>query len=152
MKKYSAKYKIFLLILFFIILVELATIYNEYKKPPGMYGANHDQTLGNKQDLSRFSISPGQKVSGITNVIGSLTSDYFSDKIAVMNFMDSNMIMLKHGTVAATTNPLSSPVSFAGVVDFTPFPKGLTYIEFKNNNSTGDTSNDKYILIPVVVK
>ena len=61
--------------------------------------------------------------------------------------------LLKAGYATAITDWMNAgPVSFEGNIDLTGISSGSGYIEIHNDNPSGLSSNDKNILIPVVIK
>jgi hypothetical protein len=109
--------------------------------------------LGNVKDLVSFSVNPGEKVSGILTVTGSVKGGYFFEANILVNILDSNKNILKNGHANATTDWMTTePVSFEGNIDFTGLPKGPAYIEIHNDNASGLPENDKNILIPIIIE
>jgi cell division protein YceG involved in septum cleavage len=111
------------------------------------------EILGNKQDLVFFSINPGQKVSGILEITGSVRNAYFFEANILINVLDANKNVLKNGYANATTDWMTvEPVSFEGSIDFSGLASGPAYIEIHNDNASGLPENDKSILIPVIIE
>lgn len=107
---------------------------------------------GNKDDLMSFSIVPGQRVSGILNVTGSVKGAYFFEANIVLNVLDMNKNILVKSHGDATTDWMTSePVSFKGSIDLSQVAKGPAYIEIHNDNASGLPENDKSILIPIII-
>ena len=115
--------------------------------------SNNTGIFGNKDDLISFSVLPGQKVFGVMNFIGSIKNSYFFEGNININILDVNQKLLLKGNGTATTKWTTvGPVSFTTTIDFTLLPKGLAYIQIKNDNPSGLLKNDKNILIPVVIE
>lgn len=109
--------------------------------------------LGNAKDLVSFSVNPGEKVSGILTVTGSVQGGYFFEANILVNILDFNKNILKNGNGNAKTGWMTSgPVSFDAVLNFTNLPKGPAYIEIHNDNASGLSENDKSILIPIIIE
>lgn len=112
-----------------------------------------NEILGNKDDLVSFSITPGQKVSGLLNFSGSVRGAYFFEANIVINILDSDKNLLKASNTMATTDWMTSePVSFAGSIDLAGLPKGPAYFEIHNDNASGLSEYDKSIQIPIVIE
>ena len=108
--------------------------------------------LGNKDDLISFSILPYTKVHGILSYRGVIKNGYFFEGNILINVTDINKkIILKSNAVATTEWTTSGPVSFEGNVDFSKLPKGSAYFQIENDNASGLTKYDKFILIPIVI-
>lgn len=111
------------------------------------------EILGNVGDLVSFSVEPGEKVSGVLAVTGSVQGGYFFEANILVNILDSDMKLLKKGNGNAKTEWMTSdPVGFEAILDFTKLPKGPAYIEIHNDNASGLPENDKSILIPIIVE
>ena len=110
--------------------------------------------LGNSKDLVSFSVSPGDSVSGILNVTGSVQGGYFFEANIQVNILDSNKKLLRAGNGNAKTEWMTSdPVGFDAVLDFTKLHKGPAYIEIHNDNPAGPNEGvNKSILIPIIIK
>ena len=109
--------------------------------------------LGNTDDLISFSVDPGQEVTGILNVTGSISGGYFFEGNIIINILDQNKKLLRNGNGNAKSDWMTSdPVGFDAVLDFTKLPKGRAYIEIHNDNASGLPENDKNILIPIIIK
>lgn len=140
-----------------VIICVLAVIYY-FKKDVIINFIKNDgnkevEILGSKQDLVSFSIKPGSKVSGITNVFGSVQGGYFFEANILINILDSDKNLLKSGNANATSDWMTSgPVTFDGTLDFSGLPKGPAYIEIHNDNASGLPENDKNILIPITIE
>ncbi|MEI6022439.1 MAG: Gmad2 immunoglobulin-like domain-containing protein [bacterium] len=108
---------------------------------------------GNKNDLKRFSIYPGQKISGEVFVQGEISGGYFFEGNILINILDINKKILKAGHISATSDWMTSGVvSFEGKVDTTDIVDGSVYIEIHNDNASDDPKNEKSILIPVIIE
>jgi|SRR3989338_11191082 len=111
------------------------------------------QISGNKGDLVSFSISPGQKVSGLVPVSGSVKNAYFFEANILLNILDADKNLLRAGHGQAISDWMTAePVSFEGKLDFTGLPAGPAYVEIHNDNASALPEHDKSILIPVVIE
>jgi len=111
------------------------------------------QISGHTADLVSFSVSPGEKVSGVLDFTGTVKNNYFFEANIVVNILDNNKKLLKQGHASSTTDWMTSgPVSFAGSIDLSGLPQGLAYIEIANDNPSGLPENSKSIYIPIVIK
>jgi hypothetical protein len=111
------------------------------------------QIYGDKGDLVSFSLLPGQKVSGVVKLTGTLKGGYFFEGAGIpMDVVTLDQILLKTGTATPTSEWTKDSVSFGGTIDFTSLPKGIVDIRIKNDNPSGLTQNNKFILIPVIVQ
>ncbi|OGI82828.1 hypothetical protein A3B93_00280 [Candidatus Nomurabacteria bacterium RIFCSPHIGHO2_02_FULL_42_24] len=113
------------------------------------------EILGNKNDLVSFSIVPGEKVSGVRNVTGSVQGGYFFEGNIIINILDADKNPLPYGPgyAQATTDWMTAgPVSFAFDLDFSAISKGPAYIEIHNDNPSDLREYDKNILIPIVIE
>ena len=111
------------------------------------------EILGNVGDLVSFSVEPGDSVSGVLAVTGSVQGGYFFEANIQVNILDSGMKILKKGNGNAKTEWMTSgPVGFDAIIDFTKLPKGRAYIEIHNDNASGLPENDKSILVPIVIQ
>lgn len=109
--------------------------------------------LGNKGDLERFTIFPNSKVHGIISYGGTIKGGYFFEANILVNILDSNKNILKNGHANATTDWMTAgPVDFEGNIDFTGLRKGPAYLEIHNDNPSDIRSNDKSILIPIIIE
>jgi len=143
-----------------IILLIIIILFATKKADAPVINNNENNTpvvntkiLGNDKDLVSFSVNPGEKVSGILNVIGSVKGGYFFEANILINILDSNKNVLKNGYAMATTDWMTAePVSFEGSIDFTGLPKGRAYIEIHNDNPSDIRENDKSILIPIIIE
>ncbi|HLP86934.1 MAG TPA: Gmad2 immunoglobulin-like domain-containing protein [Candidatus Paceibacterota bacterium] len=137
-----------------IALVIFIFIYKNNKPNSQNNNVNiNTEVEGNKQDLIYFSITPGQKVSGLTTFVGSVKNAYFFEANILVNVLDANKNVLKSGHANATTDWMTTePVSFEGNIDFSGLPKGPAYIEIHNDNASGLPENDKNILIPIIIE
>lgn len=109
--------------------------------------------LGNKDDLVSFSVSSGERVSGLVPYKGAVKGGYFFEANILINILDANKKRIKAGHATATGEWMTAePVSFEGKLDFTGLPKGSAYIEIHNDNASGLPEYDKSILIPVVIE
>ena len=152
------KSKIFALII--LILVVVTGVYyagtrdktGEENTPEDVQNAPVGKIEGNTNDLVAFSVSPGDKVSGILSFSGTVKNAYFFEANIGVNILDENKKLLKAGHGTATTEWMTSePVSFSGSIDLTGLPPGAGYIQIANDNASGLPENDKFIYIPVTV-
>lgn len=157
MESQNKKSKTYVII--FIVMVLFAIVLTITKKANApvieVKQSNNANTeiLGNKNDLVSFSIKPGEKVSGITKIIGSVQGGYFFEANILVNILDADKNILKSGQANATADWMTSgPVSFEGDADFSGLPSGPAYIEIHNDNASGLPENDKSILIPVIIE
>jgi len=117
------------------------------------------QIEGVKENLVSFSIKPGQKVSGLVHVVGSLKGNYFFEGSLPITILDANKKKTSYGPGYAKVTSdwmTSGPVSFSFDIDFTNVPKGKTYIEIKKDDprdesEKGDTPPTE-IFIPIMIK
>lgn len=118
------------------------------------FDQEQEQAITNKaNDLVSFSITSGQKVSGIMKITGSVKNGYFFEGNILINVLDANKNVLKKSNAMATTDWMTSgPVSFEGNIDFSGLQKGPAYIEVHNDNPSDIRVNDKSILVPIVVE
>lgn len=112
------------------------------------------QVLGNQSDLVSFSVDPGEKVSGVLTVAGSVKGGYFFEGNILLNILDVNKEVIREGNGNAKTDWMTTePVGFDGVLDFTKLPKGPAYIEIQNDDpSDGEGGPAKKILIPIIIE
>ena len=114
---------------------------------------NKEGISGNKDDLISFSIAPYTKVHGILSYRGVIKGGYFFEGNILVGVADMNKkIILQSNAVAKTEWMTAGPVSFEGNLDFSKLPKGSAYIQIHNDNASGLSKNDKFILIPVVIE
>jgi len=146
------------LLLILIVLMVVAIIIMLQNKKLYLYPLNQGeqvnyQIYGNKGDLVSFSITPGQKVSGVVKFTGVLKGGYFFEgsKIPV-NVVSLDQTILKTGFGTPTSDWTKDPVSFGGTIDFTSLPKGVVDIKIMNDNASGLKKNDKNILIPIIIE
>jgi hypothetical protein len=138
-----------------LILVIFGGIYLSTKKkvdaPVVVVPENNLKILGNKEDLVSFSLNPGDTVSGILNLSGSVRNAYFSEGNILVKLLDENQNVLKEGHGTATTEWMTvEPISFTASIDSTGL-KGKGYILIQNDDpSDGEGGPAKKILIPVV--
>lgn len=159
MKKENAKINTIILFIILILLVIVIIFFAKKANAP-IINNNEDNTsavdtkiLGNAKDLVFLSVSPGEKVSGILDIKGSVKGGYFFEANILVNILDSNKNILKSGNGNATANWMTiEPVSFKAKLDFTSLPKGPAYIEIHNDNASGLPENDKSILIPIIIE
>lgn len=106
---------------------------------------------GDTSNLVSVSILPGQTVSGMLVITGTLKGAYFFEANAIGQVLDANKNVLKSFPLAATTDWMTAgPVSFSGAMDLTGVPAGKGYIRIHNDNPSGEPVNDRFIDIPVV--
>lgn len=107
---------------------------------------------GNKDDLVSFSVSPGDKISGVLNFNGIVRNAYFFEANILVNIIDTNKKLLKAGYGMATTEWMTSePVSFSGNIDLSGLTPGPGYIQIANDNPSDIRANDKFIYIPIII-
>lgn len=109
------------------------------------------EVLGDKEDLVYFSVEPGDTVSGVLNLSGSVKGGYFFEGNIGIALLDSNKNLLKQGHGTATTDWMTvEPVSFTSTIDSTGL-NGAGYILIQNDNpSSGEGGPVKKVLIPVI--
>ena len=148
---------VLLLVLIILMIVALKIMWlNQSTYLPFLNDKQTETSLpvisGNKDDLVSFSILPGQKVSGVVKITGSIKNNYFFEGNILVNILASDKKLLKAGHGTATTPWMTSgPVSFETSLDFSSLPQGIAYIEIHNDNPSGLPQNDKSILVPVVI-
>ena len=114
--------------------------------------ASLKKVLGNKDDLTSFSILPDSKVHGILSFRGTIEGAYFFEANIGINILDINKKTLKQSNAVAKSDWMSTePVSFEGSIDFSGLPKGPAYFEIHNDNASGLPEKDKSILIPIII-
>jgi hypothetical protein len=140
-----------------LILVIFVAIYLYTTKkadtPEVLVPKNNLEILGNKEDLISFSVKPGDTVSKILSLIGSVQGYYYSEGNILIKLLDENQNILKEGNGTATTEWMTSdPVSFTATIDSTGLD-GKGYILIQNDDpSGGEGGPAKKIFIPVVFK
>jgi len=109
---------------------------------------------GNSQDLISFSVRPGDIVSGLLEVNGSVKGGYFFEGNILVNILDLNKKLLKSGNGIAKSDWMTTePVIFDATLDFKELPSGPAFIEIHNDNPAGpDEGLNKSILIPIIIK
>lgn len=108
---------------------------------------------GRKDDYVSSSVKPGDSVSGKVSFSARVQGGYFFEANVGINILDGNKKLLRAGNGMATSEWMTAgPVDFTAVLDFTSLPKGLGFIEIKNDNPSGLPENDKSILIPVIIE
>lgn len=106
---------------------------------------------GDTTNLVSVSLVPGQAVSGMLTVSGTLKGAYFFEANAVGQVLDAEKNVLKSFPLTATTDWMTAePVSFSGTIDLAGVPLGAGYIRIHNDNPSGEPANDRYIDIPVI--
>lgn len=111
------------------------------------------QISGNKDDLVSFSVAPGQEVTGVMKVTGSVKGGYFFEANIGVSVLDINKKVIEAGHGTATTDWMTAePVSFESTLDFTKLAKGPAYIRIANDNPSGIESKNKFIFIPIVIE
>jgi hypothetical protein len=110
--------------------------------------------LGNSYDLISFSVDPGDIVSNLLTVNGSVKGGYFFEGNILVNILDSNKESLRSGNGTAKSDWMTTgPVVFDANLDFTGLPSGPAFIEIHNDNPAGpDEGMNKSILIPIIIK
>jgi len=110
------------------------------------------EVLDNKDDLVFFSIASGSNVSGKIEADGILKGGYFFEGNLPISILDINKNVLRITNGMATTDWMTiEPVPFKTSLDFTGLPIGPAYIQIHNDNPSGLSENDKFILIPIVI-
>ena len=108
---------------------------------------------GRKDDFVSSSVNPGDSVSGKVAFTASVQGGYFFEANVGVNILDANKKLLRSGNAMATGEWMTAgPVEFSTILDFTGLPKGLGFIEIKNDNPSGLTENDKSVYIPVIIE
>lgn len=137
-----------------VVLAIIGGLYfykNNKAEAPIINNENNLEILGDKEDLVSLSLNPGDTVSGILDLSGSVKGGYFFEGNILINLLDSNKNILEkdHGT--ATTDWMTvEPVSFTATIDSTAI-NGNGYIEIvEDDPSDGEGGPAKKILIPVV--
>ena len=147
---------VFLLILIVLMIVAIRVMLLNrefYLHPFAQPEQVSYQIYGNTQDLVSFSITPGQKVSGVVKFTGVLKGGYFFEGAKIpFNVVSLDQTILKTGNALPTSEWTKDPVSFSGTIDFTSLPKGVADIRINNDNASGLKKNDKNILIPVIIE
>lgn len=141
-------------IIVFLVVVGGIYIYSNKKvEAPIVVGGDKTnlEITGNKDDLVSFSVKPGDEVSGILNLIGSVKGGYFFEGNIKIFLLDSNQNVLKSGFGTATTEwTTADPVSFTSSIDSTGL-NGTGFILIQNDDpSDGEGGVAKKILIPVI--
>lgn len=155
MKNENSKISIILLVIILVLLIFVVFFVTKKADAPII---NNDtsvvdtKVLGNSNDLVSLSIIPGEKVSGILTLTGSIKGGYFFEGNILVNILDvqKNVLMKSNGTVT-TSWTTSEPVSFRAILDISNLPKGRAYIEIHNDNASGLSENDKSILVPIII-
>ena len=123
-------------------------------RPPQNNGGGNTarEIEGNTNDLVAFSVSPGDKVSGILSFSGTVKNAYFFEANIGVNILDENKKLLKAGHGTATTEWMTSePVSFSGSIDLSGLTPGPGYIQIQNDNPSDMREYDKFIYISVII-
>ena len=136
-----------------LVLVILGGIYlyTNKKVDAPVIEENNLEILGNKEDLVSFSVKPGETVSGILNLSGSVRNAYFFEGNIGIDLLDANKNLLKQGNGTATSDWMTvEPVSFTATIDSTGL-SGKGYIAIREDDpSGGEGGIPSEILIPVV--
>lgn len=160
------KYKIWIIIIFILLLVVITGFFVGYRNSekyahtkigqkwePKSFEEGRFLIGGNRDDLITFSIWPETKVHGILSYRGVIKGGYFFEGNILINILDSNKNVLKNSNAMATTDWMTAgPVDFEGNIDFTNLPKGSAYFEIRNDNPSDIRANDKSILIPIIIE
>jgi len=155
MKNFCHKNNRIARILFIVIIIIILSFFFFYKSLNHNNENNNlfNSEVFNGEDLVSFSILPGQEVSGIVVITGSISGSYFFEGNVLINVLDKNKKVLKEGNGNAKTDWMTEdPVGFDSIIDFTRLPKGFAYIEIHNDNASGLPENDKSILVPIIIK
>lgn len=137
-----------------LILVIFGGIYMSTKKkvdaPVVVVPENKVEILGNKEDLLSFSVKPGDTVSGILNLSGTVKNAYFFEGNIGIGLLDANKNILKQGNGTAISDWMTTePVTFTATIDATGL-SGKGYIAIQENDpSGGEAGVPSEILIPV---
>ena len=108
---------------------------------------------GNTDDLTSFSITPGQKVSGTMTATGVMKSNYFFEANMPVLILDANKNVLKTGFATSTSDWMTSgPITFTTTLNFSGLSSGPAYIDIRNDNPSGDPANERNIYIPIVIQ
>ncbi|MFA7000253.1 MAG: Gmad2 immunoglobulin-like domain-containing protein [Candidatus Paceibacterota bacterium] len=160
------KYKIFVIIIFILLLVIITGVFVGYRnsekyahttalevgKGNQLNIVNREQILGNKEDLIIFSIAPNSKVHGVLSYIGVIKGGYFFEGNILINILDKNKVEIKKSNAMATSDWMTAEsVDFEGSIDLKGLPKGSAYFEIRNDNPSDIRANDKSILIPIII-
>ena len=114
---------------------------------------SNSDTKNLSADLIEFSIKSGQKISNAVVFTGKITGGYFFEGNILVNILDADKKLLKAGHADATTDWMTTgPVSFKGFIDVSNIKNGPAFVEIHNDNASGESKNDKSILIPVVIE
>ncbi len=143
------------ILLVVVVLAMLGFIFSERPAvtvlAPTTDGFPNLSMTGNVSDLVDVSIEPGQSLSGVTTITGSLKGAYFFEATATGKVLDENKNTLKTFPLTSTSDWMTTDaVSFTGTVDLTGIRATQGYIRLGNENPSGDPSGDKYVDIPVV--
>ena len=111
------------------------------------------EILGNKDDLVSFSVKPGDNVSGVLYLMGSVKNSYFFEGNIRVFLLGPEKNIMKSGFGTATTEwTTTDPVSFTLTIDSTGLI-GPGYILIQNDDpSSGEGGPAKQIFIPVNFK
>lgn len=111
---------------------------------------NKVEILGNKEDLLSFSVKPGDTVSGVLNLSGTVKNAYFFEGNIGIGLLDANKNILKQGNGTAISDWMTTePVTFTTTIDATGL-SGKGYIAIQENDpSGGEAGVPSEILIPV---
>lgn len=136
-----------------IVIVGVLYFYSSKKVDAPIVDNNiiNTEILGNKDDLVSFSVQPGDTVSGLLNLSGSVKNAYFFEANIRVILLDASQNILKEGFGTATTDWMTvDPVSFTSTIDATGF-SGAGYILIQNDDpSDGEGGPAKKIFIPVI--
>jgi len=116
------------------------------------------QMEGNTEDLTSFSIKPGQEVSGKVKVTGVLPARYFFEATCGISILDSNKKFIKNFLCQSSDNDWMErkTTNFYSDLDFTNLPKGNAYIKVEQDDPRGESGMGEYtvrsVLIPIVIK
>ena len=148
---------ILLIIVLILLVIGLYFITSKKAESPVVDGDKGTLVLpapeitGNKDDLVNFSVKPGDSVSGILYLTGSVKNAYFFEGNIKVDLLDTNKNIMKSGFGTATTEwTTTDPVSFTSTIDSTGLI-GPGFILIQNDDpSGGEGGPAKQIFIPVV--
>lgn len=147
--------KIIVGLLVFVAVAVLIGIFMQRSPDTDVQNSSNGTTTplysGDTANLVSVSLVPGQTVSGMLTVTGSIKGAYFFEANAVGQVLDANKNVLKSFPLTATSDWMTAePVSFSGTVDLSGVTAGKGYIRIHNDNPSGEPAHDRFIDIPVV--
>jgi hypothetical protein len=143
-------------ILILILVIVIGVYFYRFNKEKISLSSNLSEKtenleiLGNTQDLVSLSIKPGDQISGLLNLTGSVKNAYFFEANILINLLDDRENILKESYGTATSDWMTiEPVSFEASIDARGL-SGQGYLEIKQDDpSDGEGGPVKRILIPV---